>query len=231
MTLRIYNMYRNPIVWVSVQKKLECHREDSQGSKGCPIYTKPIKEAYYLSFSEQVRMKWQGGRNLCLETPAWWQETYNEAKTDWVLSGGSLNARFRADKPIGGVGHVSGHAGGIVVNCFTGLSMETPKGYKLMVTHPFNQPSPVWSLQTGIYDSDTFVGDFSVNFQMMLQDREVVLQRGEPFASLFIYREVEEDSSVDIVSYPASREREMLSRGFYNRKALGVPYQANISTS
>lgn len=232
-SVEIFNLYSRQLVWTSTQEKLECHREDSIGSRQCPIYTKPIKESLYLSFTEQVSLKWLGGKSVDVKYPSWWESTYNEAKLRWItgtdLGDKTLFYRFHGDKPLGSVGNVSGHAGGVVLNFFTGLSIKTQKGVKCLVTRPFNSSSPVWTMQDGIYDTDVFPGDFSVNFLMLLQNQEVVFQRGEPFASLLFFQEV--SSEVEIVSNTDLRtaERQKEADRFYIKKTgSDCPYHKNI---
>lgn len=232
----IYNFFDDPLVFITQQKKLECHREDSMGSKVCPVYVKPIKESFYLSFADNVSMRWDGGRDFTLNTPTRWEDTYNRSKARWAAESNlpakdTLHYRYHGNRPMGSIGNASGHAGGLTVNFFTGLSVRSAeKGVKCLVTRAFNTFYPSWTMQDGIYDVDQFKGDFSVNFQIMLQGRDIVFQKGEPFASLFFYKEVE--ASVTIYPYEESEEAWKESFGFYQRKTVeGCPYHRNIETA
>lgn len=180
-----------------------------------------------MSFTEEVQLTWLGGRDIELVSPSWWESTYTDAKARWIAKGGELQFRFHASRPMGGVGNVSGHAAGVVVNLFTGLSLETPQGHKTLVTRAFNTFSPVWTMQDGIYDTDVFPGDFSVNFQILLQGQKITFQRGEPFASLLVFSDIG-DTPMEYASEEETLAREAAAQKFYTRKGAGCPYHINL---
>jgi hypothetical protein len=200
----IIEFWSRSLVHVTQEKKLEAHREDSVHSKQCPIYVRPIKESFQLSFTEKVTMEWLGGGDFNLVAPDWWTDIYTQAKMRWLgessLGKDTFLFRYAGERPLGSESNCAGHAGGMVVNFFTGLSIKTDEGLKCLVTRPFNVFSPVVTVQDGIYDTDTYPGEFSVNFQFLLQNRKVVWQAGQPFASLFFYRE-EPDKSFRVSKY------------------------------
>lgn len=233
--INIIEFWERSLVHVAHEKKLETHREDSVHSKMCPIYVRPIKQALHLSFSEKVTMEWLGGGDFRLEAPSWWGDVYTQAKMRWLsesserLGKDTFLFRYSGDKPLGSESNCAGHAGGMVVNFFTGLSIKTPPGIKCLVTRPFNAFNPVLTVQDGIYDTDSYPGEFSVNFQFMLQERKVVWERGQPFASLFFYQDIE-DRSFSVSKFGSKEwhaQHEKANQFYLAKTESRCPYHKN----
>lgn len=174
--IKLHYFWGRQLLLPTLQPKLELQGEDSIKSINCPIYTNAIKSAVYLISPEPIDIEWFGGHEYSVKVAPWWQETYDAAKLKWastaIQRGFSeiSKFRYRLSSPLGAKdGGAMLHAGGLMLNFFTGMSIQTDPGVKTMVLPAMNRFTPNWSVQQGIYDSDQFPGDFSFNFQIMKQ--------------------------------------------------------------
>ena len=211
--------------------RLELQDGDSRRSYSCPIYTEACKGSIYLCTTGTIHIHWHGGQACDISYPDWWDAAWKQQRRDWldrsvgVENGGKPlgMTRFTADKPFGG--SPATHAGGFILNWFTGLSISTDIGWKTLVTRPANQYNHQITVQDGVYDSDTFPGDFSFNLQVMTQE-PIKIPMGTPVASLWVIP----DRTTPSVTYPASLEpsRFEAADSFYRHKSAGLKYAASV---
>jgi hypothetical protein len=201
------------------------------------MYVAPIKQCFYLSFTEEVSMTWVGGRDLVVDYPCSWDDAYQVARLNWMmraseeLKGDTMVYRHRANKLF--VDTAQCHAGGLVVNVFTGIGLKSDIGTKCLVSPAFNQFNYLHqgvTVQHGIYDSDLYPGDFSFNLQFTRQDQKITFKAFDPVASLLFYKP--EEMTHAVVNYGSGiRWQDQMNKAddFYRRKALQrLPYSKNI---
>jgi len=174
--IKLHYFWGRQLLIPTLQPKLELQGEDSIKSIHCPIYANAIKSAVYLVSPEPIDIEWYGGHEYKVKVAPWWQETYDNAKLMWAreaMSRGFSEVnkfRYKLNSPLGAAnGGSMLHAGGMLLNFFTGMSLETEPGVKTLVLPAMNRFSPNWTVQQGLYDSDQFPGDFSFNFQILRQ--------------------------------------------------------------
>jgi hypothetical protein len=230
--IEFIHLWKRPITGIT---RMVFREEDSIKSRACPIYMKPIKEGFYMSFTEAVTFEWLGGKNLKVSSPSWWEESYKNGKKDWYLS--SLEEldepckfRYVGESPVGSPEFKTAHSSGLTVNVFNGWSIKTPLGMKCYVTRPFNNFNPVVTVQDGIYDTDLFAGDFSFNLQFMQTGCPVTFQAGEPVVGMYFFEETKNPNfSVRVFDTPESVAQREKAKEFYVRKTTtGCPYHRNL---
>jgi hypothetical protein len=75
-------------------------------------------------------------------------------------------------------------------------SWKTPKGYSVIVTHPFNRFDLPFTTVSGIVDSDKFQGNGNIPF-FMKEDFQGVIPEGTPVAQVFPFKRDKWKSWVD----------------------------------
>lgn len=224
--IRYFQLWDNPFTIISTTPKAELAQEDSSWSRRCPIYVEPIKQSHYISFVDEVSFTWLGGRDIEVQYPSWWNTAYESARLAWLQrSGGQLGQdtlvyRHRGNNLFSDT--AAAHAGGCVVNVFTGWSIGTPLGVKCLVTEPSNRFTHLaqgMGVQQGLYDTDLFPGDFSFNLQFMMQNRKVTFARGEPVCSLHYHQQPSLDHEL-VIKGKDLDDRVIEGDSFYIRKAL-----------
>lgn len=228
--ITISKIWDRALVEPLTQPKLEFQDHDSKKSVNCPIYVSACKTSIYLCLTDDIEVTWHGGHDYTAKVPDWWKSVWDSAKRDWYLGNGSSSidkTRYAADAPFASKrGGSFLHAGGLLLNFFTGLSIKTDPGKKVLVTRPTNQFSPVWTIQDGIYDSDFFAGDFSFNLQVM-RTEPFLIRSGEPIASLFEIDAQVEQPFVMLDKQNALDEEK--ATAFYLGKATGCRYRQLVS--
>ena len=69
----------------------------------------------------------------------------------------------------------------------TGYSIQTPKGYSTLITHPFNRFDLPFQTMTGIIDTDGLVLDNVVTL-FFHKDFEGIIEKGTPIAQLLPFK-------------------------------------------
>jgi len=71
---------------------------------------------------------------------------------------------------------------------FTPWHVRLPDGYSLIITEPLNNPSPYWSVVSGVMDSDAFYP--TLNFMVAIKDPnfEGIIPAGTPIAQLIPFK-------------------------------------------
>lgn len=80
-------------------------------------------------------------------------------------------------------------------------SWKTPKGYSVIVTHPFNRFDLPFTTVSGIIDSDKFQGNGNIPF-FLKEDFQGVIPEGTPIAQIFPYKRSKWKSWVDDSGIP-----------------------------
>jgi hypothetical protein len=65
--------------------------------------------------------------------------------------------------------------------------VETPKGYSMIVTHPFNRYDLPFLTMTGIVDSDQVQARLAINMWLR-DDFEGIIEKGTPIAQIFPFK-------------------------------------------
>jgi hypothetical protein len=190
-TPEIHYLWDRQILVPVQQPKLQFQHEDVKRASHCPVYSKACKEAWYLAPTGAIDIHWHGTNNYELDYPKEWSESCAKAKAKWVQYAASNGAtkdptdvRSHAVEPLGSPhgGHMA-FQGGLMLNFFFGMCIKTPLGVKTLVTAPINKYNSAWTIQTGIYDTDIWTGDFSINLQIMRQE-PIKIEVLQPIASL-----------------------------------------------
>ena len=229
-----------PFVRPVVQPKLELQMVDGYKSRFCPVYSNAIKQSLYLAPEGEITVLWHGGTEVEVTYPTVWDESWVRARDAWLKRGLALGMdnpvahRYRASRPIGDVEQITPHAGGITLNFFTGTSLHTPSGVKAMVIPPVNQFNYGWTLQSGLYDSDVYRGEFSINLQILVQGVRLRIRKHQPIATILFIGDQTPYHNVAVTS-PGSICNEsavQLADDFYFRKSqCGLSYQKNLEAS
>jgi hypothetical protein len=224
-----------------MQPKGEMQSEDGTRAMHCPVYRKAVTNAIYLVTESPFSITWRGGREVEVTTPEWWQRSMDHARGAWatraVARGITENPtafRFHHSRPLAcpkaGISNLSGHC---LVNFFTGLSIETAPGTGVLVLPPVNHNhSPNHTIQTGVYDSSEFAGDFSFNMLLLRQDVKIEFQAGQPVASLFMFGELSSPPNVvQSTMEDCMRRRERADAHYFAKTQDGASYSTAVKAS
>lgn len=229
--MKLFSFFETPLVIATSQPTLDLQGEDSAKSSRCPMYREAVKSAVYLCLNGRIEITWHGGHDYEVYVPEWWHEQWTLARRRFVgsameLGGESdtplLTYRYSIEAPLGGRNGAMLHAGGLSLNFFTGLSICTDPGVKTLVLPPINNFETAWTVQSGLYDSDIFPGDFSFNFQVLAQGRKIVIPENRPVCSLVPMTPA--DSSVERTSKEEEVSQWSRSVDWYLKKNSGLKY-------
>jgi hypothetical protein len=226
-------LWPRQLLMPTIQPHLKMQAEDTARALSCPVYTEAVRRSVYLVTMADFSITWHGGNSCTIDISDEWQETYDSAVRQWEKRGGTREWRYVPDSPVGAVnGGTQKHQGGLMVNFFTGMSIEAPEGISYLVTRPWNNFQPAWTVQDGIYSS-RYAGDFSLNLQIMQTGVPIHFRRGESIATLFFFRDESSDTGFEIPEPGDDRTavREEANRRFYERKEQGEGYRKQCPMS
>ena len=225
---------------VTQSNRCELNGDDGTRAPHCPVYRQAVTSVLYLVTIDPFSLTWRGGREVEVTCPPWWQDSMNRGRANWAIRSLQMGMtkdpasfRFRQTRPLAcpdcGISPLGGH---LMVNFFTGLSLKTAPGVKSMVLPPVNHThSPNWTVQQGVYDSDEFAGDFSVNLILLRQDVTVSFSAMQPVCSVLPYQPVGVPFSTAMTLSEVAHHRAAGDRHYFAKTQDGCPYPKAVEAS
>lgn len=234
-------IWKKPILNVTKQgQKCDMNTEDGTRAHLCPVYRSAVTSVLYLVTTDPFSITWRGGKEVELECPDWWKESMDAGRAEWAINASKMGMtenptefRFRHTRPLAcpeaGVSPLGGH---LMVNFFTGLSIETNPGVKTLVMPPVNHNhSPNWTTQVGIYDSDEFRGDFSFNLILLRQDVKVSFSAFQPVCSLLSFGDMGTAGYMGSHGVALGGRVDQANRHYFAKTQMACPYGRAVTFS